>query len=487
MNEEFGLYTGTVNYNDIVFTFAFSKNELRLIPPDDVKEKIRNGLLRKRNTSDSEHDEPFKIETPFLIGQCNEINKKIIFFPNDYSSQGIIFDIYNNAINVDLLAYVICDSNYDNVDSMSFECPEINCIHSWNGTFPKIIEISDYETNDTMPFFISRIRDFETKKQIFYFDDKEITVYFNILRKSSNRIDRPAISFESSLIFEFKPIKDYLLVFKLLRIAREFISFLCYRKNVYIPKIGLYATKNDLKHTFYGTMYFLEEDGETEISALNEGRYIRQEYISGHEGQILSDIANGQLYLRHLPETCRLGQYSDAARFVMLTAAFEWEFRRYYNNKIIKSEDTIIAENKVYDRIEKLISETTGKEKDIYKFLKKLVERDSLQRKIVQIGEDFSDILDVFGNRLYKLYNQVFKYSIIGERISSQRNNYAHGNLDKEFIGPSLLDIIFVKYIIYAIQLKYYGVDNINIQKAINDLFNLGFIFKDTNEEEHNN
>ena len=57
------------------------------------------------------------------------------------------------------------------------------------------------------------------------------------------------------------------------------------------------------------------------------------------------------------------------------------------------------------------------------------------------------------------------------KRLSTQRNNFAHGNLDQEFIGNSLLDLIYLEYIVYAMQLKQYGLSNENIQKSINDLF----------------
>ena len=66
---------------------------------------------------------------------------------------------------------------------------------------------------------------------------------------------------------------------------------------------------------------------------------------------------------------------------------------------------------------------------------------------------------------------ETLKYSEMGLRLSQQRNNFAHGNLDKDFIGLSLLDLIYLEYIVYAMQLKEYGVDNKSIQRAINDLF----------------
>jgi len=67
------------------------------------------------------------------------------------------------------------------------------------------------------------------------------------------------------------------------------------------------------------------------------------------------------------------------------------------------------------------------------------------------------------------------KYSEMGKRLSSQRNDYAHGNLDKDFIGLSLLDLMYMEYVLYAMQLNYYGVDTTNIRHAINELFHLNY------------
>ena len=64
---------------------------------------------------------------------------------------------------------------------------------------------------------------------------------------------------------------------------------------------------------------------------------------------------------------------------------------------------------------------------------------------------------------------------IMGDRLANQRNNFAHGNLNKDFIGFSLLDLIYLEYIIYAMQLRYYGISDINIRKAINNLFRLNY------------
>ena len=59
----------------------------------------------------------------------------------------------------------------------------------------------------------------------------------------------------------------------------------------------------------------------------------------------------------------------------------------------------------------------------------------------------------------------------MGERLSSQRNNFAHGNLDKEFIGASALDLILLEFVVYTLQLKSYGIEDTEIQRSINELF----------------
>lgn len=63
------------------------------------------------------------------------------------------------------------------------------------------------------------------------------------------------------------------------------------------------------------------------------------------------------------------------------------------------------------------------------------------------------------------------RYSEMGKRLSDLRNNYAHGNLDKDIDEKSLLDLIYMERIVYAMQLKFYGVEIFNIQNAIIELF----------------
>ena len=118
------------------------------------------------------------------------------------------------------------------------------------------------------------------------------------------------------------------------------------------------------------SIFLLNQDNTSELDTLKNGRYIKQIHISGYEGKILADIAADDIYLRHLPETYRSGRHIDAARFVMIISAFEWEFHRLYPNGIKKSDSRIAAENAVSEKIEQVIGATSGKQREIYKFLR---------------------------------------------------------------------------------------------------------------------
>ena len=472
MAEELAFYTGTLQYRDIDFTFAFDKNELRLIPPREKENEIEwdwgwkplgNGAYTLGN--------PIPVGVDYLIGECNETRHRIIFLPK----QGAFLGLYNSVVYIPLAAYVICKYDRDSIDRVSISCPEINYIHPVNQAIRLALPVDESQNEGVVTVSTQGFDVTTTEEQVFIVDDKEIKVYFGISRFVSNRIHEAPLRLDSFLTFEFEAIEDYQFIYRLWWIAREFVRFLCYRKNVFIPKVELAAPFEGGKHETFATMYLLGQDGETEPDALKKGCYIKQVHISGHEGEILTDIADDNLYLRHLPETYQSGQHINAARFVMITSAFEWEFRRLYPGGVKKSVATIEAEKAVSESIQKLIDETSGKQKKKYKFLKRLVKSDPLQSEIIQMGEDFSGIIGTFGVHLYKLNEQELKYAEMGQRLAVQRNHFAHGDLDKDFIGLSLLDLIYLQYVVYAMQLKYYGVRDVEIRKAINELFHLSF------------
>lgn len=457
MLSEIEIYTGTLVYQKIEFSFIFNKKELRLIPSKNIAYDVcKNFMISSKN------DNSLFIEENYLIGSCNETGKKIIFLITNSN-----FSRYNAVIVINIEAYMIQKYNKEWINRLGFMSQELDCIYPTN----LALQISDQRSDGIISIKTKHFDSSTTYKQFFCVDNKDISVYFGISRIRSNQINKPPLELHSKMYFEFENTKDYTFILKLYFIAKYFIQFLCYRKNINLSTIEVATRINSENYEQFATLYIRNENRNNEPETLVMKRYIKQKYINGIEGKILNDIATNKIYLEHIPETYKNGRIIDAARFVMITAAFEWTFNKNYPNGVNKKPVSIEAEKNASATLNELINNSTGKLKEIYKFLIKLIGSNSLQAKIEQMGKDYNDIIRIFGDHLYSMNNEVLSYSEMGLRISKQRNNFAHGNLNKDFIGLSLLDLIYLEYVIYAMQLKEYGVDKLLIQKAINDLF----------------
>ena len=471
------IYTGFLKYKDMDFSFVFSNNELKLVAPPEKAEWIRlNWLMKPTGNGVYTVGNTIYVEEPAIIGSCNETGSSIIFIPivgSTIYGTNKLFGKGLPILIIKLEAYITCKYERELISRLSFTGPEINRIHPVNQAItweynPENLEDGIYKI-ETRGFSITT-----TEEKEFTVNGKKVTSKFGITRGISTRINESPVSLNSTLMFEFEPTKDFEFIFRLCKIARDYIRFLCYRKNIVFEDINVSAPYPDGKFEPFGTLHLIEEQ-TAENKPLNDNRVIKQIFINKCESRILQDISDNVLYLRHIPESYKSGRHIDAARFIMITAAFEWEFRRMSPDGIIKSKKRKQAEERAIASIQDLINTHSGKEKKIYKFLKSLIDSASLQDEVEAASKLLDPIIGVFGKHLYSINNEELKYSDMGKRLSDQRNHFAHGDLDKDFIGTSLLDLIFLEQIIYAMQLKYYGLDELSIRKAINELFHLNY------------
>lgn len=472
MAVELTTYTGKIQYRNVNFTFMFDGQELRLIPPDDKKNEIEmKWLMTPIGNGTYTFGNSLRMDEPFLIGRCNENGNKMVFL----TQMGGTIDSYNSVLLVKVVAYIVCKNDRELIDRISFSSAEIDCIHPVNQAFKCTMDNDEFSNKGVFSITTLGFDSTTTDKQKFIVDGKEVQVYFGVSRKMSMKIGEAPVSLTSAMLFEFGPTSDYAFIMRLWRIAREFIRFLCYRKNIFLSIVEIASPYEGGKHENFATLHIVEETSTPESETLKKGRYIKQVYVSGAEGAILTDIANSLLYTRHFPNTYESGRHIDASRFIMITAAFEWEFHRAYPDGVQKKESTVKVETEATEAILELIESSSGKLKKKFQFLEKLIRADSLQTEIIKMGEDYDDIIGVFGKHLYQLNDESLVYSEMGERLANQRNHFAHGDLDKDFIGLSLLDLIYLEYVIYAMQLKHYGIGNDCIIKSINDLFRLNY------------
>ncbi len=466
--EKLDLYTGTLTYKGIEFFFSFDKEELRLIPPADKRREVRYTLLMKKLGDGPTYTTAFpSMEEPYLIGECNETGQIIIFFNKQKAHIGS----YNEVLFVKIIAYILCGAGAHPISKMAFTCPELDCIHPVTQGFSCTFDNEQLFSRGIISIQTEDYQVTTTEKKEFQVDGKDVSVNFGIARSFSTKFGQPPLTLRSTMLFHFEPTEDYSFIVRLWFVAKEFLQFMCYRKNVFLPVADLSTPADEGKTRTFATFNMLGETGEEEPETLQEGRYIKLAYLSGAEGRIINDIASRILYTRHIPDTYISGCCINAARFVMITAAFEWEFKRLYPDGIAKSAETLDIEAKATEQIQKLIDNCTGELKRKYKFLQKLISSNSLQAKIVHIGNELGEVINLFGKMLYSLNDTELLYSEMGKRLADQRNNFAHGNLDIDFIDLSLLDLMYTERIVYAMQLKYYGIEIKNIQNAINELF----------------
>ncbi|RHL47971.1 hypothetical protein DW018_00655 [Eubacterium ventriosum] len=475
------LYTGTLEYKDILFGFVFDKKELRLIPPKDKKRNIhQEWFMRELQPGLFTNGNPPIVEVPFLIGKCNENGQKIIFITQEGSAIGC----YNSVLLIDIVAYIECKYNRGKIDRIAFSGPEINSIHPVGQGFSYSLT-EEYWDKGIISIQTNNFDDTTTNSSKFTVDGKEVEVHFGITRGIRTGIVESPLNLESTMTLDFEETDDYLFVYRLYNISKRFIQFLNYRRKVIFTKVTLSAPYEGEKHESFALLHVLRDSDNTlEEKPLKDKRIIQLNYLEGNEGRILEDIADGTIYTRHLPDSYASGASIDEARFVMITAAFEWEFKRLYPNGIKKKSKKIRAEEAVESEIDKLIQDNTGEIKKIYKSLKRIVKLDSLGSNVVFVCNELDSIIRIFGNFLFGINGEELKYSEMGNRLSTQRNNFAHGNLDKKFVGNSLLDLLFLEEVIYAMQLNYYGVTKYSIQMAIKDLFHENIMIYEKEEGE---
>lgn len=472
--EDFNIYSGKLNYKDICFNFVYDKQKLRLISPEDKKTEISKWKMKELSPGVFTMGEPLTMESPYLEGTINETAQKVIFITRQGSSIGS----YNSILIIEILAVILFNAEKKMIQRIAFTGPEINAIHPVGKAFSLV-----YDEGQSQKGIISiQTVEYEkttTEKSSFIADDREVTVHFSIGRRVSMGVQDTPLKLTSIMVFEFEPTDDYEFIYRLYNIAKMFVQYLCYRRNIVFDAVELSELIDNEKYYICAKIKILDVISQCETKPIQDGCFIKQQYIEGYEGKILSDIASDTIYTRHLPNTFEEGKHIDAARFVMITAAFEWEFRRIFPEGVLKKEGTIKAEEQAKQVLQGLIDSNTGELKRIYKYMFKNIGSSSLSGKITFVGQNLTEIINVFGEYLYNLNGEELNYSKMGERLSIQRNNFAHGNLDKDFDVLALLDLIFLEIVLYAMQLKYYGVEDIKIKKAIKELFHKNIMIKD--------
>lgn len=326
------LYTGYLKYKSIDFSFVFDGTSLSLIPPKEKEEEIEWQWLHKEiRPGCYVQGDSLIMENSYLVGKCNENNKKIIFLTQ---LNGVI-GRNNLVLHVPLIAYIVCKIASNQFCGITFCSHEIDYVFPTNQVYnlsynPKTI----YETGITT-ITTETFQDSSTPDEYFKMGNIEIMSHFSSIRKTSFKPSNPPLTINSCLVFKFKPTESYDSILQLVYIAKQFISYLSFRNDIAFTNIFLSSPYSNDKTISTAELILIDQPFDKYELALSKGRYIKAEYIKKNMGRILESIANNTIYTQHIAESFDQSNHINAATFILTVAAFEWEFKKFFPSGFI--------------------------------------------------------------------------------------------------------------------------------------------------------
>lgn len=416
---------------------------------------------------DTDHSKKNNIPN-LLKGKDFDSGKEIHFNIADITKTGA------KTHSATLYSYIIFEQEETSFDGIQIHADELNWFHNIKQSYSlRLMPETGLSEVKMEPFE-------NTDKQFnFSVGDHSIKGSLNISRTFSHISTMP-VKLQTEMNLYFETTNEFDLVEKLANITYSFLKFITYRKNIAFKHLILKKKNEAGKYRKVGKLYIrgLRLDIPEEKKVIQE-HLIDLPLLEEHLGQLFQKLADNKIYITHIPESSSDKNVITPSRIIMATAGFEWQFRSTYRELSNETEDKYkVQREELLNFLEKKIDENTGKRKKYFKSYRSLLLRSNmtLADKINWALSEFNNELDLFIRHLYNLNGvSEVKYQDICERLQTQRNNIAHGNIDKEFDSYVILDLLVLEWLYYAMVLNDIGISRGNIKLAINKLFNRRF------------
>lgn len=476
-------YTGVVQCWELDFNYIFNSitGELKLVyNKEDVIDRYHSMFCCETSSGVFEYrgDLPY-IAEEVLEANCNEMKNGIIFIPQSGKAvRSVRHNIFSRMeIIVEIIAYIEKKTGQREYNKAAFDGVCLNHIYPPIKGYRAILSESEKDKDKIFELRTEELNRRMTDRQELKVDNMVVSTYYTISPKISFNIttDTPVV-FQSNLVFEFSPTDNYRFTYMLAQRVKLFLGFLTFQREIGKFGVSLYY-KHLSGYLPFGEMYIVDSsmshkgDLRFDSTHLARNRYIEIELLDGIDREILQDIIGNALYLRHLPYSNRDKLVIDESKFVLTTAAFEYEFNRLYPEGIPRKEASVASMECVNKLLSDLIDEKTGKVKKILRNMQRdITNKVRLQEKIKHAVIELDEVMKIFVKLIYG--DEETNYNLIGQRIGEQRNRFAHGKIDiNEHIG---YDVNFLRCLLLAMQLRKYNASDDKIKQAISSLF--GFV-----------
>lgn len=411
----------------------------------------------------------------YIIGSNLANQDNIIFFVDHMPFSGTLGSICTST-SQKVYYYIVLRPNVESmlIDKVALKFSELdyfyNTRHGIDTTYDEnIFSLKTVPWKDTQRTFLF----FLSNQKV----SCDITVS-QILKINSNT----PLYLESVLGCEFDKTSDISFILNIYSTVKRLFCFLCFRKNVNINNITLYGRMKDARRTKIGELHIQFEHIKDNEEDKVIQKTIRFEYLQRLFSELSQLVADDNLYFEHIPNDSEDAHHVTIARVILNTAAFEWNFEQCYKNFAV-SDYREQVKNDILTILEGLPNKNNynSKKKSELKKYKKIISGidSSLAEKIQYALNDCDSILSAFINNIYNL-NKMEKetYSKIAERMQSQRNNFAHGNIDKEMNDNMVSDTIILEWLNYCMVFKSLDYSEDEIFNIINQIFGRRFTDK---------
>lgn len=288
------------------------------------------------------------------------------------------------------------------------------------------------------------------------------------------------INLNTLLKLKFCEAKELTFAEDLALLIRRLLMFVTFRRNVNYTQLTLSKNSDEVGEFFVNVRDSYEEETDSKV----QERIVDYPLINEHLKNLVMDLIEEEVYLMHLPDSIQDSRFISPAKYIMVTAGFEWEFSRSLEDKLTKENTTKYKDEiqSITDFFDDKIEETSGKKKKFYKSTKNRAlggvgQAYTLQQKLTFAFEEFNEVLNMFIKHIFSLNGIEFEsnYSELAERIADRRNAVGHGNIAKEAHEWHGIDLYVLEWLYYAMVLRAIGMDDHRIKASINKLFRRGF------------
>ena len=273
------------------------------------------------------------------------------------------------------------------------------------------------------------------------------------------------------LNLEWNSLSDnYEFIYDIIMACYTFISYLYYRQNINFNNIELLSRDKKGRYLVIGQMTMWVHDIVEPEEDYVKKHYIDYNSIKMIDDKILQAIIDEKIFIRHIPENEIKRNQVTPQSFVIVSSAFEWEFSQLFPDGVKHRDAKINQIEEIKKDLLQLFNNYNKQKKKIIDKILENIGKDNLESKLIYTNEELKDVSEIFLQHLCGL-NHIENKNKIFTNLQKLRNDFAHGNMEIDIDSDGFVGIIYLERLVYAMQLKRFGLDDNNIKKAINKLF----------------